>query len=97
MEMIDSMMHVLAYDDHADGNTYLAEEHLVELGYTFTVALDLLTRHDNILIVDSEAYDDNKHDYFALAPYSITMGAGVYAKPVKGDLKIEYEKIPDNV
>jgi hypothetical protein len=92
--MIDTMMYILAYDDHADGNTYLAEEHLVELGYTFTVALDLLTRHDNVLIVNTEAYEDNNHDYFALAPYSITMGLGVYAKPTKGVTNIEYETIP---
>lgn len=91
---IDTMMHVLAYDDHADGNTYLAEEHLVELPYAFTVAIDLLTRHDNVLIVDTEAYEDNSHDYFALAPYAITMGLGIYAKPSKGETDVEYEPIP---
>lgn len=95
--MIDTMMYILAYDDHADGNTYLAEGHLVELGYTFTVALDLLTRHDNVLITDTESYDEHLHDYYSLAPYSITMGVGIYAKPVKGDLNIEYEKLPDNI
>lgn len=92
--VIDTMMHVLAYDDHADGNTYLAEEHLVELPYAFTVAIDLLSRHDNVLIVDTEAYEDNNHDYFALAPYAITMGLGVYAKPSKGETHVEYEPIP---
>ena len=92
--MIDSMMHILAYDDHADGNTYLAEEHLVELPYAFTVAIDLLTRHDNVLITDTEPYEDNNHDYYSLAPYSITMGLGVYAKPSKGETDVEYEPIP---
>lgn len=88
------MMHVLAYDDHADGNTYLAEEHLVELPYVFTVAIDLLTRHDNVLIVDIEDYDDTYHDYYNLAPYAITMGIGIYAKPSKGETNVEYESIP---
>lgn len=92
--MIDTMMYVLAYDDHADGNTYLSEEHLVELPYVFTTSIDLLTRHDNVLIVDTEDYEDNNHDYFALAPYAITMGLGIYAKPSKGVTDIEYEAIP---
>lgn len=85
---IDTMMHVLAYDDHADGNTYLSEKHLVELPYVFTTALDLLARHDNVLITDTDSYEDNKHDYYYLAPYSITMGLGIYAKPSK----VNYEQ-----
>lgn len=77
----DEMMYLLAYDDHADGNTYIAETHLVELPYVFTCALSLLAKHDNILITDTEHYEEISHDYYSLAPYSITMGIGIYARP----------------
>lgn len=80
---LDEMMYILAYDDHADGNTYLAETHLVELPYTFTCALSLLAKHDNILITDTEHYEEIDHSYYSLAPYSITMGMGIYAKPTR--------------
>lgn len=82
---LDSMMHVLAYDDHADGNTYLAHETLVELPYVFTTALALLAQHDNVCITDPASYDEHTHDFYTIAPYSINMSLGLYAKPTEAE------------
>jgi hypothetical protein len=86
--VIDEMMYVLAYDDHADGNTYLSYEMLVELPYVFTTAIAMLAEHDNVLITDTEHYEEVQHDFYALAPYSITMGLGIYAKPTMNPPKM---------
>lgn len=85
---LDSMMYVLGYNDHADGNTYFSEEHLVEMPYTFTTAIDTLSRCDNVLITDTEHYEELDHDFYTLAPYSITMGLGIYAKPTMNPPKL---------
>lgn len=75
-------VYVLGYTDHADGNSYFAEEHLVELPYAFTTAITVLSRCDNVVIVDDEAYDTVDHyDFYTIAPYGINMGLGIYAKP----------------
>lgn len=74
-------VHVLAYDDHADGNTYLTEEHHVPLHDSLCTAIEILARHDNACIVDEEAYNDNTHDFYTIAPYAINMSLGIYAKP----------------
>lgn len=86
--VIDEMMYVLAYDDHADGNTYLSSETLAELPYVFTTAIAMLAEHDNVLITDTEHYEELDHDFYTLAPYSITMGLGIYAKPTMNPPKL---------
>lgn len=75
-------VYVLGYKDHADGNSYFAEEHQVEMPYAFTTAISVLSRCDNVVIVDDEAYDNTEHhDFYSIAPYGINMGLGIYAKP----------------
>lgn len=77
---MNTLVHVLAYDDHADGNTYLAEEHYVDMADSFVTSIELLARHDNVLITDDHSYDNTPdHDYYTLAPYSIIMSLGIYA------------------
>lgn len=80
-EALNITMHLLAYDDHADGNCYFAEECEVSLSDSFNTALTLLTKHDTVCIVDSEAYYTLNHDYFTIAPYAVIINAGIYAKP----------------
>ena len=80
--ILDTMMYVIGYNDHPDGNAYKAEEHLVEIGYAFTTALNVLTRCDNVCIVDTEHYELRTHgDFMATAPYAICMSLGQFAKP----------------
>lgn len=78
----DDYVYVLGYNDHADGNSYFAEEHVVELPYAFTSAINVLSRCDNVVIIDSETYDTvEHHDFYSIAPYGINMACGIYAKP----------------
>ena len=75
-------VYVLGYIDHADGNSYFAEEHQVELPYAFTTAIKVLTRCDNVVIIDDVAYDTvEHHDFYSVAPYGINMACGIYANP----------------
>ena len=75
-------VYVLGYNDHADGNRYFAEEHLVELPYAFTTAINVLSRCDNVVIIDNETYDSvEHHDFYTVAPHGINMACGIYAKP----------------
>lgn len=80
-ETLNITIHLLAYDDHADGNCYFAEECEVSLPDSFNTALTLLTRHDTVCIVDSEAYYTHNHNYYTIAPYAIIISAGIYAQP----------------
>lgn len=83
-KLLDSMMHVIGYNDHPDGNAYKAEEHEVEIGYTFTTALDVLTRCDNVCIIDNEHYTERAiADFMSIAPFAICMSLGQYAKPTQ--------------
>lgn len=78
---MENKMYILGYDDHADGNTYLAEEHETSMENVFVAALDVLSRHDNACIIDAENYLQLTHDYYTVAPYAINIGLGIYAKP----------------
>lgn len=81
---LDSMMYVIGFTDHPNGNAYKAEEHLVELPYVFTTAIDVLSRCDNVCITDEEHHTENLTvDFLACAPFSINMSVGQYAKPTK--------------
>lgn len=81
---LDTMMYVIGFTDHPDGNAYKAEEHLVELPYAFTTAIDVLSRCDNVCITDEEHHTENLTvDFLSCAPFSINMSVGQYAKPTK--------------
>ena len=78
---LDTTMYVIGFNDHPDGNAYKAEEHEVEIGYVFTVAIDVLSRCDNVAITDYEHFSQLAGDFLAYAPFSINMSVGQYAKP----------------
>lgn len=81
---LDTMMWVIGYNDHPDGNAYKSEEHEVELPYVFTTAIEVLSRCDNVCITDNEHHEElNTGDFLACAPFSINMSVGQYAKPTK--------------
>lgn len=81
---LDSMMYVIGYNDHEDGNAYKAEEMEVDLAYVFTTALTLLTRCDNVCIIDTEHHEElDTNDFMKTAPFAICMSLGQYAKPTE--------------
>ena len=88
--------HILAYDDHADGNTYLTADYTIDFTPTkddllnaFTIALNILAQHDNACIIDTDDYEKlPNRDFYTVAPYSINLGLGIYAHP-----KVERRKL----
>ena len=73
-------IYVLAYDDHADGNTYLSATEKTNVNNAFNVALLLLDAHDNVCIVTGVDYNALDHDFYSIAPYAINISCGIYAK-----------------
>lgn len=73
-------IYVLAYDDHADGNTYLSATEKTDVNNAFNVALLLLDAHDNVCIITGADYNSLDHDFYSVAPYAINMSVGIYAK-----------------
>lgn len=75
--------YILAYDDHADGNTYLAEDVHSTLANAFVASLRLLADHDNVCIITPEDYDRLDHEFYTVAPYAINLSCGIYAAPTR--------------
>ena len=78
---ITETCYILAYDDHADGECYLAETHEVALVDAFTACLHVLAKHDNACIITKEDYNALQHDFYTIAPYAINISCGIYANP----------------
>lgn len=70
---------VAGLDDSSDGNAYVIDTDLVRLEDCFLVSLKMLTKHDQVCIVDPDDYNKLSHDFLALAPHSINISMGEYA------------------
>ena len=74
---------VLAYDDTASDLPYFSQASKTNTTDAFHVALELLTKHDHVCIVEEKDYIIHGADYFEIAPYAINISTGVYVKADK--------------
>lgn len=85
---MSNLFHVLALDDHPDGNAYVSERMSIvtpspmkddNYAQLFRSALKFLASHDHVLLVDDEAVRSQPNDFLSLAPYSIHITKGARA------------------
>jgi len=72
---------VMAFDDHADGNAYLADFHHVRsLTQAYEWATMYIQLHDHVLITATRDVCHIKaSEYHQLLPYSISIDKGQYS------------------
>ena len=79
--MTSELIYVVGLNDNTDGNAYQQELHTVELADAFTTSIEVLTRCDHVCVIDIPDYDRlTSHTIADLAPLSINISVGIYAK-----------------